>query len=56
MEQLKNIVEATKPIKLAPNYLYKLDSIGLITKVGYQVQPRYPIYRNYFRERLLTIA
>ncbi|ELS01639.1 hypothetical protein Xen7305DRAFT_00013440 [Xenococcus sp. PCC 7305] len=54
--QLETIVESAEPIELAPSYLYKLDSMGLITKVGNQVQPRCQIYRDYFRERLLTIA
>lgn len=54
-EQLKTIVEAEEPTEIAPDYLYKLDSIGLITKVGNQVQPRCQIYRQYFRERLLTL-
>ena len=53
--QLKTVVEASEPIDLAPNYLYKLDSMGLITKVGNQVKPRCQIYRDYFRERLLTV-
>ena len=49
---LKTIVEAKEPIAIAPNYLYKLDSMGLITKVRYQVKPRCQLYRQYFRERL----
>ncbi len=54
-EQLKTIVEAKEPIAIAPTYLYKLDSMGLITKVGNQVKPRCQIYRQYFRERLKTL-
>ena len=53
--QLKTIVEADEPIAIAPTYLYKLDSMGLITKVGNQVKPRCQLYRQYFRERLLTL-
>ncbi|MGK7935810.1 MAG: AAA-like domain-containing protein [Xenococcaceae cyanobacterium] len=55
VQQLKTIVEASEPIAIAPTYLYKLDSMGLITKVGYQVKPRCQLYRQYFRERLLTL-
>ncbi|MDJ0899260.1 MAG: AAA-like domain-containing protein [Xenococcus sp. MO_188.B8] len=54
-KQLKKIVRATEPIAISPIYLYKLDSMGLITKVDNQVQPRCQIYRDYFRERLLTL-
>ncbi len=53
--QLKTIVEASEPIAIAPTYLYKLDSMGLISKVGNQVKPRCQLYRQYFRERLLTV-
>ena len=52
VEQLKTIVEASEPIAISPTYLYKLDSMGLITKVKNQVQPRCQVYRQYFRERL----
>ncbi len=55
VRQLKIIVEASEPIAIAPTYLYKLDSMGLITKVGNQVKPRCQVYRQYFRERLLTV-
>ncbi|MGB5712146.1 MAG: AAA-like domain-containing protein [Waterburya sp.] len=40
VEQLKTICEAKQPTEISPNYLYKLDSMGLITKIGNQVQPR----------------
>ncbi|MGK7936502.1 MAG: AAA-like domain-containing protein [Xenococcaceae cyanobacterium] len=53
--QLKTIVEADEPIAIAPAYLYRLDSMGLIAKVRYQVQPRCQLYCQYFRERLLTL-
>ena len=54
-KQLKKIVRAAEPIAIAPSDLYKLDSMGLITKVGNKVQPRCQIYRDYFRERLKTL-
>ncbi|MDJ0567969.1 MAG: AAA-like domain-containing protein [Pleurocapsa sp. MO_192.B19] len=50
--QLKTICEAKEPTEISPTYLYKLDSMGLIAKIGNQVQPRCQIYRQYFRERL----
>ena len=55
MGQLKTIVEASEAIAIAPTYLSKLDSMGLITTVRNQVQPRCQVYRQYFRERLLTL-
>ena len=55
-KQLKKIVRAAEPIAIAPSDLYKLDSMGLVTNVGNKVQPRCRIYRDYFRERLLTIV
>ncbi len=55
VEQLKTICEAKEPTEISPNYLYKLDSMGLVTKIGNQVQPRCQLYRQYFRERLLTL-
>ncbi len=53
--QLKTIVEASEPIAISPTYLYKFDSMGLITKVKNKVQPRCQVYRQYFRERLQSL-
>ncbi|MEL4893834.1 AAA-like domain-containing protein [Crocosphaera sp. Alani8] len=53
--QLRIIVSSKEKVAISPTYLYKLDSMGLIKRVGNQVEPRCPLYRQYFRERLSSL-
>lgn len=46
------VVTATAPIRLQITYVYKLYSMGLITRQGDCVIPRCELYRKYFKERL----
>ncbi|QYO63517.1 AAA-like domain-containing protein [Leptolyngbya sp. 7M] len=46
------VVTAMQPIRLSITHVYKLYSMGLITRQGDSVVPRCELYRQYFQERL----
>lgn len=48
----KKAIGSTNPIELEPVIAYQLQSMGLVTLYGNQVQPRCQLYRQYFGDRL----
>ena len=48
----KQVINSPSAIFLPPMQIYKLHSMGLVTKQGNQVKPRYQLYRDYFRQIL----
>ena len=49
---LKQVVTATKPVRLDTIQAYQLHSMGLIQRQGDLVMPSCELYRHYFRDRL----
>lgn len=49
---MKKVVESSSPVDLGAAINWQLHSLGLVTFVQNAVQPRYPLYSNYFRYRL----
>ncbi|HBB35452.1 MAG TPA: serine/threonine protein kinase [Cyanobacteria bacterium UBA9273] len=49
---LKQVVTATKPVRLDTIQAYQLHSMGLIQRQGDHVMPSCELYRQYFRDRL----
>lgn len=49
---MKKVVESSSPVDLGATINWQLHSLGLVTFVQNAVQPRYPLYSNYFRYRL----
>ncbi len=52
LEALKQVVFATKPVRLDPTIAYKLQSMGLVQMQGNDCTPRCDLYGQYFRDRL----
>jgi serine/threonine-protein kinase len=50
---LAQVVTAEEPVELASVLAFKLHSLGLVQLQGNAVTPRFELYRQYFRERLL---
>lgn len=48
----KKVVNSVNPVELEPVIAYQLQSMGLVTLCGNQVQPRCQLYRQYFSDRL----
>jgi AAA-like domain len=49
---MKAVVLAASPVRLRSEEAFKLDSMGLIVRVGNEVKPRCELYRRYFCDRL----
>ena len=49
---MKKVVESSSPVDLGATINWQLHSLGLVTFVQNAVQPRYPLYSDYFRYRL----
>jgi hypothetical protein len=49
---MKMVVISENGVELEPTLAYKLESMGLVTLVGDEVQPSCALYRQYFRDRL----
>ncbi|TRU23238.1 MAG: serine/threonine protein kinase [Microcystis aeruginosa Ma_QC_B_20070730_S2] len=49
---MKKVVESSSPVDLGAAINWQLHSLGLVTFVQNAVQPRYPLYSDYFRYRL----
>ena len=49
---MKQIVDATGPVRVKSQDAFKLDSMGLISRHNNDVLPLCEVYRAYFRERL----
>jgi hypothetical protein len=52
LDALKQVVFATKPIRLDSTIAYKLQSMGLVQMQGNDCSPRCDLYGQYFRDRL----
>lgn len=52
LEALKQVVFATKPMRLDSTIAYKLQSMGLVQMQGNDCSPRCDLYGQYFRDRL----
>jgi len=51
---VKQVVEAHSPIEIKTAGAFKLCSMGLVKFQGNAVMPLCDLYRQYFRERLVT--
>jgi serine/threonine protein kinase len=51
---MQTVVSADVPVRLRSDGAFKLDSMGLVVRVENDVQPRCSLYRQYFRDRLVT--
>ncbi|NES19781.1 MAG: hypothetical protein F6K41_12840 [Symploca sp. SIO3E6] len=49
---MKEIVDTNKPVRVEDNQGFKLESLGLVRRLGNDVEPRCNLYRLYFREHL----
>ncbi|MCA2673200.1 MULTISPECIES: AAA-like domain-containing protein [unclassified Microcystis] len=49
---MKKVVESSSPVDLGATINWQLHSLGLVNFVQNAVQPRYPLYSDYFRYRL----
>jgi AAA-like domain len=49
---MKTVVSSKTGIKLEPTLAYKLESMGLVTLIGDEVQSSCELYRQYFCDRL----
>lgn len=49
---MKTVVDSPTPVSLRSEEAFKLDSMGLVVRVGNDVQPRCQLYCRYFRDRL----
>jgi hypothetical protein len=49
---MKMVVTSENGVELEPTLAYKLESMGLVTLVGDEVEPSCALYRQYFRDRL----
>ncbi len=49
---MKTVVMSDLPVRLRSEAAFKLDGMGLIVRIGNNVQSRCLLYRQYFRERL----
>ncbi|MBW4469606.1 MAG: AAA-like domain-containing protein [Stenomitos rutilans HA7619-LM2] len=52
---LARTVATTEPVRLEASQAFKLHSMGLVHLNGNNVTLRYELYRQYFRDRLLSI-
>ncbi|NER32822.1 MAG: hypothetical protein F6J93_01865 [Oscillatoria sp. SIO1A7] len=52
---MKEVVDATEPVRLDWQKLFKLDSMGLLRLKENDVEPRCKLYRLYFQEHLKDI-
>ena len=50
---LDTVMNATEPISLAPILAYKLNSLGLIERVGENAIPSCELYRQAFKQRIV---
>lgn len=48
----KMVLESDQPVRIDDEFVFKLDSLGLVAKEGNHVTPRCNLYRLYFKERL----
>ncbi len=55
-ERLQQVVSAAEPIALPPAETFQLESLGLLATQGNRVVPRYRLYADYFRERLIPLT
>ena len=53
-QALDTVMNATAPISLAPILAYKLNSLGLIERVGDKAVPSCELYRQAFRQRTVN--
>lgn len=51
-EALKQVVNVNEPVRLKEKQTFKLDSMGLIKRLGNDAIPRCELYRRYFCDRL----
>jgi AAA-like domain len=51
---MKAVATSDGPVRLRSDEAFKLNSMGLVVRVGNDVKPRCLLYRQYFRERLGT--
>ncbi len=54
LDGMKAVVTATEPVQLEATLGFKLDSMGLVKRVGNKLKPRCELYRLYFRDRLIN--
>jgi len=52
LQAMKKVVAVSNPVRLDSVQAFKLQGMGLVDLIDYDVQPRYELYRRYFRERL----
>lgn len=52
LQSLQQVVNSSTPITLDPMQIYKLHSMGLVTRKNNDVMPRCNLYREYFRRVL----
>jgi len=52
LQAMKKVVAVSNPVRQDTVQAFKLQGMGLVDVVDYNVQPRYELYRRYFRERL----
>ncbi len=50
---LRTVVNSSAPVALSADVAFQLYSLGLVAFQGKAVQPRYELYRRYFRDRLV---
>jgi hypothetical protein len=51
-EAMRQVVAADLPVRLEPEESFKLQSMGLVSQQGNNVEPSCLLYRLYFRDRL----
>lgn len=51
MEAMRKVVTANHPVRLPPDQVFKLDSMGLVKRNGNEVTPRCNLYTHYFQSR-----
>lgn len=55
-EGMKRAIDAPEPIRVEDSVAFRLDSLGLIRKLGDQIEPRCQLYQLYFKDRLSIMS
>jgi hypothetical protein len=50
-EAFRAVIAAQQPVRVGTEEAFQLDSLGLVTRVENDVQPRCSLYRRYFKDR-----
>ncbi len=53
---IARVVSSDQPIGLKSEHAFKLESMGLVHRVGAHVRPRCALYRTYFKSALAGVV